>query len=46
MDDSLVVRCGERVGDLARDADRLVEWQDTPFQALAQGLTVDQFEDQ
>src|SRR6266702_3806975 len=45
VDDALVVRGGEAAGDLDGEADRLSYGQRAPLQPLAQGLALEQLED-
>ena len=46
MDDAAFVSRFERVGELLRDAQRFAQWERSDVQAILQGLTVDQFEDE
>ena len=46
MDDPFVVRLFERLGDLARDGERLFERQRPLGKALAERRTLDQLEDE
>ena len=45
MDDSLLVRCLERVGDLSGNVQSLVERKRASFQAIGQRLAVHQLHD-